>query len=163
MQSALITLVLAQLALADPAGGLAVIERRATQCGAREAAAIAPAPAPASRAFATSLRTACDERVLRPHVRGPRWQDEPGDQWFAVDKVQHFAMAYGTAMFGYGVVRGAGVSHGGAQTAALVGSLAAGIGKEVFDRSRGGPFSLKDLTWDALGTVAAWGLLSLNR
>ncbi|HEU5210516.1 MAG TPA: hypothetical protein VFU06_14075 [Longimicrobiales bacterium] len=72
-------------------------------------------------------------------------------------------MAYGTAMFGYGMLRGAGASHGDAQAAALAGSLAAGLGKELFDQARGGPFSLKDLTWDALGTLAAWGLLSLNR
>jgi len=95
--------------------------------------------------------------------RGLRTWEEPRDEWFAVDKVQHFAMAYGTAMFGYGVLRGAGASHTDAQAAALATSLAAGLGKELFDHARGGPFSLKDLTWDALGTLAAWGLLSLNR
>ncbi len=85
------------------------------------------------------------------------------DHWLAVDKAQHFAMAYGSAMFGYGMLRSADVSHTDAQAAALAGSLALGIGKELFDRSRGGAFSFKDLAWDALGTLAAWGLLSVNR
>jgi uncharacterized protein YfiM (DUF2279 family) len=109
-----------------------------------------------------------------PDTIGPRVRDRFGeaqgpsravarDEWLAIDKVQHFAMAYGSAMFGYGLLRGADVSHRDAQAAALAGSLALGIGKELFDRSRGGPFSLRDLAWDALGTAAAWGLLSLNR
>lgn len=85
------------------------------------------------------------------------------DRWLAIDKAQHFAMAYGTAMVGYGVLRGADVSHRDAQTAALAGSLAIGVGKELVDRARGGAFSFKDLTMDALGTLAAWGMLSLNR
>jgi uncharacterized protein YfiM (DUF2279 family) len=101
-----------------------------------------------------------------PRVRDRFAQQSPRpleDRWLAVDKVQHFAMAYGAAMFGYGILRGAEIEHEDAQTAALAGSLALGVSKELFDRSRGGPFSLKDLAWDALGTLAAWGMLSLNR
>ena len=98
---------------------------------------------------------------------GPRVPDRvaaaPDDAWFGVDKVQHFAMAYGTAMFGYGLLRGADLSHRDAEATAIAASLAAGIGKELYDRARGGPFSLKDLAWDALGRLAAWGMLSLNR
>ncbi len=98
---------------------------------------------------------------------GPRMPERiaaaPDDAWFAVDKVQHFAMAYGTAMFGYGLLRGAELSHHDAEATAIAASLAAGLGKELYDRARGGPFSLKDLAWDTLGTLAAWGMLSLNR
>lgn len=72
-------------------------------------------------------------------------------------------MAYGTAMIGYGVLRGADVSHADAQTGALAGSLAIGVGKELVDHARGGAFSFKDLTLDALGVLAAWGMISLNR
>lgn len=95
-----------------------------------------------------------------PHTSAQRPAD---DRWLAIDKAQHFAMAYGTAMFGYGALRSADVTHRDAQTAALAGSLAIGVGKELFDRARGGAFSFKDLTMDALGTLAAWGMLSLNR
>lgn len=101
-----------------------------------------------------------------PRVRDRFAQQSPRqveDRWLAVDKVQHFAMAYGAAMFGYGILRGAEIEHDDAQTAALAGSLALGVSKELFDHARGGPFSFKDLAWDALGTLAAWGMLSLNR
>ena len=121
-------------------------------------------------AIALCMTLTCNSAVS--DTTGPRVRDrfasarpapQQQDRWLAVDKVQHFAMSYGAAMFGYGILRGADVEHEDAQTAALAGSLALGIGKELFDRSRGGAFSLKDLAWDALGTVAAWGLLSLNR
>lgn len=154
MQTALLAIVLAQLSAVAPATGAdgSANDGDAPVCVLN--AGVAP------RGCAHAFRNVPDTSFVHPRVRTPQ---EPRDEWFAVDKVQHFAMAYGTAMFGYGVLRGAGASHADAQTAALAGSLAAGLGKELFDHGRGGPFSLKDLTWDALGTLAAWGLLSLNR
>jgi uncharacterized protein YfiM (DUF2279 family) len=163
MQTVLAVLVLAQLAALEPTGGRTHPVRDASVCAAHECMAAQGRMTvdQAGAAHANGPRRIAGLEASRvPHHR---IRQSAQDEWFAVDKVQHFAMAYGTAMLGYGVLRGAGVSHNEAQTAALAGSLAAGIGKELFDRARGGPFSVKDLTWDALGTLAAWGLLSLNR
>lgn len=165
MQTTIVAIVLAQLAAVHPAEtGLRMNDGRPDGCTVADTAALQP-----HRKGADEIRSVAPMRECRPVVRQPelaRVEQEgttPRDEWFAVDKVQHFAMAYGTAMFGYGVLRGAGASHGDARAGAIAGSLAAGIGKELFDQARGGPFSLKDLTWDVLGTLAAWGLLSLNR
>ncbi len=162
MQTAIVAFVLAQLAMVQPlAPGPRMSELDADACIVAGADRAPPDTAPLQPVRGTRD---CRALVTQPSLRRVAQEDvAPRDEWFAVDKVQHFAMAYGTAMFGYGVVRGAGASHGDARAAAIAGSLAAGLGKELFDRARGGPFSLKDLTWDALGTLAAWGLLSLNR
>lgn len=133
--------------------------------------ALAPADTlgPRARARFPAVRAAADaEGRIGDVVRPDAWQSEdalqqPVDRWLDVDKAQHFAMAYGSAVVGYGVLRAAQVRHTDAQAAALAGSLALGLGKELVDRRRGGAFSYKDLAWDLLGTCAAWGLLSLNR
>jgi len=162
MQTVIVAIVLAQLAAVQPVTtGLRMADDNTDACSVGDAAVVHPDAAPLrSMQLAHDCRALAVQGSLR---RVSQEENAPRDEWFAVDKVQHFAMAYGTAMFGYGVLRGAGASHGDARAAAVAGSLAAGIGKELFDRARGGPFSLKDLTWDALGTLAAWGLLSLNR
>lgn len=165
MPIALTALVLAQIAGVQPVvTGAHVGEIRPdsseTTCGAVVSPEPAAEPAPG---MGQAARTCGPFAIPPQHWRDLHDREGPDDAWFAVDKVQHFAMAYGTAMFGYAILRGAGAPHGDAQAAAIAGSLGAGIGKEIFDRARGGPFSLKDLTWDALGTLAAWGLLSLNR
>lgn len=160
MQTALVALVLAQLALVSPHTGAGAQLQDATmmRCTIRGADASAGDSARTAHRATPDCASAVRPRA---HFDDPPRNDH--DPWLGVDKVQHFAMAYGTAMFGYGVLRGAGASHDNAKAAALAGSLAAGLGKELYDRARGGPFSLKDLAWDALGTLAAWSLLSLNR
>lgn len=165
MQTALVALVLAQLAVVEPSigAGPRMPDPSTNRCAPVESGAPASDATSTIGAHTHTVSTGCISSAQRPVARRIVGERNSRDEWFAVDKVQHFAMAYGTAMFGYGVLRGAGASHGDAQAAALAGSLAAGLGKELFDRARGGPFSLKDLTWDALGTLAAWGLLSLNR
>lgn len=162
MQTAIVAIVLSQLAAVQPfASGARMNDLDADAC---TIAATDPTHSDAAPWQPMRAPRDCRGRRMPPSHRRISQDDvAPRDEWFAVDKVQHFAMAYGTAMFGYGVIRGAGASHSDARTAAIAGSLAAGLGKELFDRARGGPFSLKDLTWDALGTLAAWGLLSLNR
>jgi uncharacterized protein YfiM (DUF2279 family) len=81
------------------------------------------------------------------------------DQWFGHDKALHFGATF--------VLGGAGYAGGAAlspEPVVRLGSgamlaMGAGIAKEMSDRSGGDP-SLKDLTWDALGTatglVTAW-------
>lgn len=103
--------------------------------------------------------------VVRPDgwQRAERHRAQAPDRWLDVDKAQHFAMSYGSAVVGYSMLRGMDVDHGNAEAAALAGSIVLGLGKELADRARGGTISYKDLVWDALGTLAAWGLISLNR
>lgn len=125
---------------------------------------------PRARERFPAVRAAADDDgrladVVRPDdwQRADRQRVQAPDRWFDVDKAQHFAMSYGSAVVGYSVLRGVEVDHGDAEAAALAGSLVLGIGKELADRARGGTISYKDLVWDALGTLAAWGLISLNR
>ncbi len=75
------------------------------------------------------------------------------DPWFGSDKALHFGFSSGLAIAGYGaattfsdspVVR---VAYGASV------ALLAGIGKELWDASGNGNASLKDFTWDVLGTA----------
>ena len=90
--------------------------------------------------------------VLRPTPAAAQ------DDWFGRDKALHFGATF--------VLAGAGYAGGAAfsrepvvrlGTGAVL-AMGAGIGKEMADRIDGGDPSLKDLTWDALGT--ATGLLT---
>jgi uncharacterized protein YfiM (DUF2279 family) len=83
----------------------------------------------------------------------------PGDDWFAPDKVQHFFSSAFVQSMSYGALRTTGVSHGVALAGASVTSAAVGVGKEVHDLRTHGEFSVRDLTWDAIGAGAASVLL----
>jgi putative lipoprotein len=82
------------------------------------------------------------------------------DDWFGRDKALHFGASF--ALAGAGYAGGAALSpepvvrFGVGATVAL----GAGVAKEIYDRASGGDASLRDLTWDALGTatglVTAW-------
>lgn len=82
-----------------------------------------------------------------------------GDRWFAADKIKHFATAAFVQSVAFSGLRVVGASRGGALAGATVTTAAVSIGKEVYDRRRGGAFSTKDLAWDAAGLVAASALL----
>lgn len=82
------------------------------------------------------------------------------DAWLGEDKVRHFMMSFGITTLGYGAARAAGVETATARLAAVTGSGAAGVAKEVRDLSVGGPFSVRDLAWDIAGTAA--GLLVVS-
>ncbi len=77
------------------------------------------------------------------------------DAWFAEDKLRHFFMSFAATSFAYGAARTAGLGHGPAELAAGASAAAAGVWKEFHDRRRGGPFSYRDLAWDAVGIAAA--------
>lgn len=81
------------------------------------------------------------------------------DRWFAADKVKHFFMAGFVETGSFSALRLTGVHRAPALNTAI--GIAAGIsvGKEVYDRFSGGDPSLKDLTWDAAGIVAAGAAL----
>jgi putative lipoprotein len=79
------------------------------------------------------------------------------DPWFGRDKAYHFTASAVIAAGGYGVTRSFTDDR---PTCLAVGgalALSAGVGKELYDLSGRGDPSLRDLTWDVLGT--ATGLL----
>jgi putative lipoprotein len=79
------------------------------------------------------------------------------DPWFGRDKAYHFSASALIAAGGYGVTRS--FTDDRPTCLAVGGALAltAGVGKELYDLSGRGDPSLRDLTWDVLGT--ATGLL----
>jgi putative lipoprotein len=81
------------------------------------------------------------------------------DEWLGRDKALHFSATFVLASAGY--AGGAALSTEPVVrlgTGAML-AMGAGIAKEMSDRSGGDP-SLKDLSWDAIGTatglVTAW-------
>ncbi|WP_193347759.1 hypothetical protein [Corallococcus soli] len=78
---------------------------------------------------------------------------QAGDDWFGPDKPKHFAACLAASGVGYGAGALVFDTPGArALTGAGVG-LGVGVAKEVYDRARGGAFSMKDLAWDAAGTA----------
>jgi putative lipoprotein len=81
------------------------------------------------------------------------------DEWLGRDKALHFGATF--ALSGIGYAGGAALSHEPVVRLGVGATVAmgAGIAKEMADRHGGDP-SLKDLSWDALGTatglVTAW-------
>jgi uncharacterized protein YfiM (DUF2279 family) len=81
------------------------------------------------------------------------------DEWLGRDKALHFGATF--LLAGAGYAGGAALSREPVVRLGVGATVAmgAGIAKEMADRSGGDP-SLKDLTWDALGTatglVTAW-------
>lgn len=82
----------------------------------------------------------------------------PQDRWIAEDKARHFALSFAATSMAYGGARLRLDPGPGRRTAAAV-ALLLGVGKELVDVRNGGPFSLKDLAWDAAG-VALGSLLA---
>lgn len=77
------------------------------------------------------------------------------DRWLAEDKAQHFAMSFAATSMTYGAAR-ISLEPAPARTTAAGVAVMLGIGKELFDARRGGPFSLKDLVWDAAGVALGY-------
>lgn len=78
-----------------------------------------------------------------------------GDRWFGPDKLFHAAMTVALAAF---VFAGTGVltTRRSWRVAAAIGvALVAGLGKEATDFIGYGTASIKDITWDLIGTVLA--------
>ena len=81
------------------------------------------------------------------------------DPWLAEDKIQHFTLSAAATTIGYGGARLA-LEPEGALVAAGATALGLGLAKELKDVRGGGPFSLKDLVWDAAGVALALTLVS---
>lgn len=82
----------------------------------------------------------------------PPWQK---DAWFGADKAKHFVVAAAIQSASYAIWRDRGTGREPALWRASAVTAAASLGKETFDRSRGRPFSVRDLAWDAAGAGAA--------
>jgi uncharacterized protein YfiM (DUF2279 family) len=98
----------------------------------------------------------------------PAWRGVPGDPppsplpadaWLGADKFQHFWMSFAMTAYGFAATRAAGVDTGAALYIAVPVAAAAGVGKEIHDRRRGGIFGVRDLVADGLGIAAAWFIL----
>jgi uncharacterized protein YfiM (DUF2279 family) len=85
------------------------------------------------------------------------------DRWFAEDKIQHFFLSFALTNLTYGTARLVGMESGAASITAGLTAGAAGVGKEIYDHSTGGRFSLKDLVWDGAGIGAGLTLVSHAR
>lgn len=101
--------------------------------------------------------------VFRLTFGGPDVQNPEPDRWFAEDKLQHFFLSLAATNLGFGAARTVGLDKGAAMTVAGSIGVAAGVGKEVYDKKRGGTFSGRDLVWDGLGIGAGLTLASQAR
>jgi uncharacterized protein YfiM (DUF2279 family) len=75
------------------------------------------------------------------------------DRWFGEDKFKHLAFSYMLTVGTFGAARLV-ADHDASLTLAAIAGVAAGVGKEIYDRRTNGP-SARDLIWDAVGIAAA--------
>ena len=87
----------------------------------------------------------------------------PADRWLGTDKIKHFVTSAFLQSAGYAAWRTVGLDREAAFTAASIGTIGIGIGKEVADRRRGSAFSVRDLTWDVAGAGAGTVLAAQAR
>jgi putative lipoprotein len=81
------------------------------------------------------------------------------DPWFGIDKVKHFFMSAFINSVSYSALQAARVNHRSAMAGAIGITVAAGLAREIHDmRVPGNIFSVRDLTWDAIGTTAGAAL-----
>lgn len=83
------------------------------------------------------------------------------DAWLAPDKPVHAFAAGWTAGAGYAAALELDWDPADRRLAGIGAALAASIGKEARDWTRGEPFSLKDLAADAIGIAAVVGLTAV--
>jgi len=83
------------------------------------------------------------------------------ESWFGVDKIKHFFISAFIESVSYSALQAAGVRHRSAMAGAIGITVGFGVGREIHDkRTPGKSFSVRDLTWDALGAGAGAVLLS---
>lgn len=83
------------------------------------------------------------------------------DAWFGIDKIKHFFMSAFIESVSYSALQAAGVHHRSAMAGAIGITIGFGLGREIHDkRTPGNIFSVRDLTWDVIGTGAGAALLS---
>lgn len=77
------------------------------------------------------------------------------DGWFGIDKVKHFLVSAFIQSVSFAALETAGADRRSALVGASGVTMGVGLAREWHDRRRGGPFSIRDLTWDAAGAGAA--------
>lgn len=83
------------------------------------------------------------------------------DAWFGIDKIKHFFISAFIESVSYSALQAARVNHRSAIAGAIGITLGFGVGREIHDkRTPGNIFSVRDLTWDAIGTAAGTALVS---
>ena len=75
----------------------------------------------------------------------------PGHRWFGPDKLLHFTASALIQSVTHTALRSRGMTYANASWSAAGVTAAVGVGKELLDRHRNADFSLRDLTWDAIG------------
>jgi putative lipoprotein len=86
------------------------------------------------------------------------------DSWFGADKIKHFFMSAFIESVTYNALQAARLNHRAALGSAIGLTMAVGVGREIHDkRTPGNIFSVRDLTWDAVGATAGAVLLSQTR
>ncbi len=81
------------------------------------------------------------------------------DPWISPDKAKHFLVAGFVESASFAGFEAAGVPRNRAFIGAVAMAGAVSVIREVHDRSAKNQFSFKDLTWDALGGIAAYLIL----
>ena len=83
------------------------------------------------------------------------------DAWFGIDKIKHFFISAFIESLSYSALQAMKVHYRPALGGAIGITLGFGVGREIHDkRTPGNIFSVRDLTWDAIGTGAGAILLS---
>jgi len=83
------------------------------------------------------------------------------DAWFGIDKIKHFFMSAFIESLTYSALQAARVNHRTALGGAIGVTMAFGVGREIHDkRTPGNIFSVRDLTWDAIGATAGAVMLA---
>ena len=77
------------------------------------------------------------------------------DRWLGADKFKHAGMSYAITAYAFAVTDSEAVAVGSAAVA--------GLAKEVYDRRRGYPFSIRDLIWDAAGIALGYAVIKQTR
>ncbi|MGH7471341.1 MAG: hypothetical protein ACRENP_25610 [Longimicrobiales bacterium] len=75
----------------------------------------------------------------------------PPDRWLGEDKLRHAFASMTLVGFAHAGARVVGIDGTPAVLIGVSSSTLAGVGKELFDRGAGRPFSVRDLAWNALG------------
>lgn len=86
-----------------------------------------------------------------------------GDSWFGIDKLKHFFLSAFATSVSFSALQAAGANRNTAMAGAIGASTALGISRELYNLRTTRAFSLKDLTWDAIGTATAATVLSHTR
>jgi uncharacterized protein YfiM (DUF2279 family) len=118
----------------------------------------APFPAPTIAPFPAPTIAPFPVPTITP-VLAQRAQDA----WLGADKVRHLFAAYAVTAFTFGGARLIGVDRDASAAAGAVAGVLASFGKELADRSQGGPFSVRDLVWDLIGIGAGFAIVQSTR